>query len=89
MDDEYNPDDWPNDYSNPNAVASEFSRANDRLRDLEKEVKELKRDRGGYVWGFGSMLAIVLSWSRNASILYCIGHGIASWIYVIYFAFTR
>jgi hypothetical protein len=80
---------FPNDYSHPKAIASEFAGINQRLRDLEEEVKELKRDRGVYLWAFGTILAMILSWSRSEKILYCIGHGIASWIYVIYFAFTR
>jgi hypothetical protein len=82
-------EDFPNDYSNPRGLASEFEGIHLRSRDLQKEVKELKRDRGAFAWGLGTILAMILSWSRNASILYCIGHGIASWIYVIYFAFTR
>lgn len=39
--------------------------------------------------GFGCVLAIVLSWTKNASILYAILHGICSWFYVIYYAFVR
>ena len=39
--------------------------------------------------GFGSALAIAISWSQNHSILWAIFHGILSWLYVIYFAFTR
>ena len=38
---------------------------------------------------FGSALAIVISWTQNHSILWAIVHGILSWFYVIYFAFTR
>ena len=38
---------------------------------------------------FGSALAIVISWIQNHSILWAIVHGILSWFYVIYFAFTR
>lgn len=89
MTDDFNPDDWPNDYSNPNAIASGFEGVQHRLDELENEVKELRRRRGVYVWGFGGMLAMILSWSRNGSILYCVAHGIAGWIYVVYFAFTR
>ncbi|HEU4981038.1 MAG TPA: hypothetical protein VFT88_00020 [Acidobacteriaceae bacterium] len=40
-------------------------------------------------WALGMAIAVVLSWSRNGSILWCILHGILSWIYVIYFAITR
>jgi len=36
--------------------------------------------------GFGSALAITLSWTANHSILWAILHGIFSWFYVIYYA---
>jgi hypothetical protein len=36
--------------------------------------------------GFGSALAITISWSVNKSILWAIVHGFFSWIYVIYYA---
>ena len=36
--------------------------------------------------GFGSALAITISWSLNQSILWAIIHGFLSWIYVIYYA---
>ncbi len=39
--------------------------------------------------GLGAVIAVVASWSRNASILWAILHGLFSWFYVIYFAFTR
>lgn len=35
---------------------------------------------------FGSVLAIVISWSLNKSILWAILHGLFSWFYVIYYA---
>jgi len=38
---------------------------------------------------FGTVLAIVTSWSRNQSVLWAILHGIFSWLYVIYFVLTR
>ena len=38
---------------------------------------------------FGTALAIVISWSKNGSILWAILHGILSWFYVIYHALTR
>ena len=43
--------------------------------------------RGGV--GFGSALAIVISWSLHQSILWAVIHGVFSWFYVIYYAFTR
>lgn len=36
--------------------------------------------------GFGTALAITISWSANKSILWAIFHGILSWVYVIYYA---
>jgi hypothetical protein len=39
--------------------------------------------------GFGSALAIAISWSVNKSLLWAIVHGILSWIYVVYYAVTR
>jgi hypothetical protein len=38
--------------------------------------------------GFGSALAITISWSVNHSILWAIVHGFFSWFYVIYYALT-
>jgi hypothetical protein len=34
--------------------------------------------------GLGSIVAVVVSWSRNKSILWAIVHGILGWLYVIY-----
>ena len=39
--------------------------------------------------GFGTALAIAISWTTNRSILWAIIHGFFSWFYVIYFALTR
>lgn len=39
--------------------------------------------------GFGTALAIAISWNTHQSILWAIVHGIFSWFYVIYFAITR
>lgn len=36
--------------------------------------------------GFGSALAITISWSANKSILWAILHGLLSWLYVMYYA---
>lgn len=35
--------------------------------------------------GFGSALAITISWSQWHSVLWAIIHGIFSWFYVIYY----
>jgi hypothetical protein len=39
--------------------------------------------------GVGGSLAMILSWSINHSILWCILHCILGWFYVIYFALTQ
>lgn len=39
--------------------------------------------------GFGSALAIAISWSVHKSILWACIHGVFSWLYVIYYALTR
>ncbi|MEA0555200.1 hypothetical protein U1P98_15890 [Lysinibacillus irui] len=39
--------------------------------------------------GFGSVLAITISWSVNHSIIWAIIHGCFSWLYVIYYAIIR
>jgi len=61
-----------------------------KVNNLEKALKEATKRRkhchcGGFgFWGFGSALAIVLSYTQNSSILWAILHGIISWIYIIY-----
>ena len=47
------------------------------------------RSAGVGVWGFGSILAITLSWSVNHTIFWMIVHGILSWFYVIYYALEK
>jgi len=42
-----------------------------------------------YGVGFGSALAIAISYTTNHSILWAIIHGILGWLYVIYFALLR
>jgi hypothetical protein len=39
--------------------------------------------------GLGTIIAVVLSWSRNQSVLWAIIHGILNWLYVIYFVLSR
>jgi len=38
--------------------------------------------------GLGTVIAVVISWDRNKSILWAIFHGFISWFYVIYYALT-
>jgi hypothetical protein len=39
--------------------------------------------------GFGTALAITISWSLHKSLIWAIIHGILSWLYVVYYALTR
>jgi hypothetical protein len=39
--------------------------------------------------GFGSALAMVISYTAHKSVLWAILHGVFSWFYVIYFLITR
>jgi hypothetical protein len=36
--------------------------------------------------GFGTALAIAISWSANKSLLWAVVHGLLSWFYVVYYA---
>jgi len=36
--------------------------------------------------GFGTAMAITISWSANNSILWAILHGVFGWFYVVYYA---
>jgi hypothetical protein len=42
-----------------------------------------------YGVGFGSDLAIAISYTANHSILWAIVHGVLGWLYVIYYALFR
>ena len=69
------------------------------VEDLEQRVSQLEsqiqaspkgREAGGVLgYTMGMSLAMILSWAKNGSILWCIIHGMLSWIYVIYFAIVR
>ncbi|MFN3473285.1 MAG: hypothetical protein ACK4ZW_04500 [Blastomonas sp.] len=39
--------------------------------------------------GFGSALAIAISYTAHNSVLWAIIHGFFSWFYVVYFLLTR
>ena len=39
--------------------------------------------------GFGSALAMVISYTAYKSVLWAIIHGVFSWLYVAYFLLTR
>lgn len=39
--------------------------------------------------GLGSAIAVAISWSVNKSIVWAVIHGVLSWLYVLYYVFTR
>jgi len=61
----------------------------DALESSTEESRFAREDGIGLFYALGMAIAVTLSWARNASILWCILHGIFSWGYVIYFAVTR
>ncbi|GGX58681.1 hypothetical protein [Saccharospirillum salsuginis] len=52
-------------------------------------MREIRYEIVKHGVSFGTVLAIVLSWSVNKSILWAIVHGVFSWIYVLYFALFK
>ena len=50
--------------------------------EKSKRIKDWSR----IVGTLGTILAMIVSWSVNKSILWCILHGVFGWIYVIYYA---
>lgn len=55
------------------------------MTERERGMSSCRGPAVGTGIGFGTVLAIILSWSANKSILLAIIHGLLSWIYVIYF----
>lgn len=80
----------------PEATTAEQGTQRDleaKVAELERKIERIRRCKGAQgasgCYALGMALAVVLSWARNASILWAIAHGIFSWGYVIYFAVTR
>jgi hypothetical protein len=81
----------------PNAHVARFSTCQTVGRSTTTEVANMNGNRyygvrvegAKYGVGFGSALAIAISYTANHSILWAIIHGILGWLYVIYFALFR
>ena len=88
-------DDWCPDLGPRVPTTSELENRieelSERVDHLESSIASLAFRREGLSlgYGLGMVLAATLSWARNASILWCIAHGLLSWAYVAYFALTR
>jgi len=39
-------------------------------------------------YGLGTMIAVTISWSLNESIIWAAIHGLFSWFYILYYAFS-
>ena len=53
-----------------------------RIEEIESEEEEKSGNGAGCVflgYAMGMTMAMILSWSRNASILWCMLHGLFSW----------
>lgn len=91
---EHESDENPQDYGDDWGVTDPHE-LEERVEALESSLKDFTSGDspryifGGGFWGLGMTIAVVLSWSRSGSILWCILHGLLSWAYVIYFALTR
>lgn len=56
---------------------------------MTTRVYSIRTESAKYGVGFGSALAMVISYSANHSIPWAIIHGILGWLYVVYFALVR
>jgi hypothetical protein len=56
---------------------------------MSSSYYKVQIDGAKYGIGFGSALAIAISYVNNHSILWAIIDGVLSWIYVLYFALFR
>lgn len=56
---------------------------------IVERVRVVHRDVVKSGVGFGSALAMVISYSTWKSVLWAIIHGIFGWFYVAYYLFTR
>ena len=58
--------------------------------DTNNKTKDKTKDKTNKIHlqlGIGDVLAMILSYSVNHSILWCLLHGICGWFYVIYYCF--
>jgi len=67
-------------------IFSNFLLAQSGTTDSNSDIRDTVTNSG---LGLGAIIAVVISWDRNKSILWAIIHGVLGWIYVIYFAIIR
>jgi hypothetical protein len=56
---------------------------------MSTRIYSVRSEGAKYGVGFGSALAMVISYDANHSILWAIIHGIFGWFYVVFAALTR
>jgi hypothetical protein len=56
---------------------------------MSTRIYSVRTEGAKYGVGFGSALAMVISYDANHSLLWAIIHGILGWLYVVYAALTR
>ncbi len=56
---------------------------------MSTRIYSIRSEGAKYGVGFGSALAMVISYNANHSILWAIIDGILGWLYVIYFVLFR
>ena len=56
---------------------------------MSTRIYRVRSEGAKYGVGFGSALAMVISYDANHSILWAIIHGIFGWLYVVYAALAR
>jgi hypothetical protein len=56
---------------------------------MSTRIYSVRSEGAKYGFGFGSALAMVISYDANHSILWAVIHGIFGWFYVVYAALAR
>ena len=56
---------------------------------MATRIYSIRTEGAKYGVGFGSALAIAISYTNNHSILWAIIHGIFGWFYVVYAVLTQ
>jgi len=70
-------------------VAREAAQSSGRITMNGNRYYGVRVEGAKYGVGFGSALAIAISYTNNHSILWAIIHGILGWLYVIFVALFR
>lgn len=53
---------------------------------IEKDIQKSVIKNG---IGFGSVLAMIISWDRSKSVIKALLHGLLGWVYIFYFVVVR